>query len=250
MRAIATVFRKEMRENLRDRRALFSAFLFVPLMGPILFSILTTVIVERVVGETDESLRLPVIGAEHAPNLLRFMQENGADVVKMGDDLTAAQALVRSGREHLVLVIPEEIGAQLESGAPAPLDLIEDSSNGKAQRFVSRARTLLQAYSHQLGVLRLLARGIDPSATTALSVRTIDVATPSSRSIVLLGTLTYFVLFSLLLGGLYVAIDVTAGERERGSLEPLLCLPLQREQLVIGKIAATVLFMLLALSLT
>src|SRR5215831_11428915 len=161
MGAIATVFRKEVRENLRDRRALFSAFLFVPLMGPILFSILTTVIVERVVGETDEPLRLPVIGAEHAPNLMRFMQENGADVVTMGDDLTAARALVRSGREHLVLVIPEALGTQLESGAPAPLDLIEDSSNGKAQRFVSRARTLLQAYSHQLGVLRLLARGID-----------------------------------------------------------------------------------------
>src|SRR5215831_5232029 len=250
MGAIATVFRKEVRENLRDRRALFSAFLFVPLMGPILFSILTTVIVERAVGETDEPLRLPVIGAEHAPNLLRFMEENGADIVKMGDDLTAAQELVRSGREHLVLVIPEQIGAQLESGAPAPLDLIGDSSNGKAQRFVSRAHGLLEAYSRKLGALRLLARGIDPSAISAINVRMIDVATPSSRSIVLLGTLTYFVLFSLLLGGLYVAIDVTAGERERGSLEPLLCLPLEREQLVIGKIAATVLFMMLALSLT
>jgi sodium transport system permease protein len=81
-------------------------------------------------------------------------------------------------------------------------------------------------------------------------VRSIDVATPSSRALALLGALTYFLLFSLLMGGLYLAIDVTAGERERGSLESLLCLPVGRASLVFGKLGATVLFMLMALSIT
>jgi sodium transport system permease protein len=250
MRAFQIVFWKEVRENLRDRRTLFSAFLFVPLMGPILFAVMTSVMVDRVVGEADESLRLPVIGSEHAPNLMRFFAENGAEIATLEDDMEAARSAVRSGREHLVLVVHNNIGAQLESGARVAVELIWDSSDNKAQRHISRARGLLDGYSRKLGALRLLARGVDPNVIAPIDIHTIDVATPSSRAIVLLGTLTYYLLFSLLLGGMYLAIDVTAGERERGSLEPLLCLPVARAQLVLGKIAATAVFMMAALALT
>jgi sodium transport system permease protein len=211
---------------------------------------MTAVMVERVVGEEDETLRLPVIGAELAPNLTRFFAENGAEVVPFKDDLAAAKAAVSAGTERLVLVIPVSFGDQLSAAEPASIQLVWDSSDNKAQRHVSRARGLLDGYSRKLGVLRLLARGIDPSVVSALEIQTIDVATPSSRAIVLLGTLTYYLLFSLLLGGMYLAIDVTAGERERGSLEPLLCLPVPRSHIVFGKIAATALFMMAALSLT
>ncbi len=250
MRAGWTVFAKEVLENLRDRRTLLSAFLFVPLMGPVLFAVMTTVMVDRVVGEADEALRLPVIGAEHAPNLLRFFEQNGAEIIRLANDVPAARALVSAGREPVVLIVPDTFGAQLQAGKPASIELVADSSNSKAQRFVGRARALLEGYSHRLGSLRLLARGVDPGVVSAIDVRTVDVATPSSRAIVLLGTLTYYLLFSLLLGGMYLAIDVTAGERERGSLESLLCLPIARSQLVFGKIGATALFMMMALSLT
>jgi len=237
-------------ENLRDRRALFSAFLFVPLMGPILFSVMTTLVVDRAVGEAKETLRLPVIGAEFAPNLMRFFTENGAEIVRIELDVNAARNAVHNGQENLVLVVPAKIGADFKNGESAPVELISDSSNSKAQRYVSRAHGLLDAYGHKLSVLRLLARGIDPTLISPINVRVVDVATPSGRALILLGTLTYYLLFSLLLGGMYLAIDSTAGERERGSLESLLCLPVTRTQLVLGKIAATALFMLMALSLT
>jgi sodium transport system permease protein len=249
-RIIWTVLRKELIENLRDRRAMFSAFLFVPLMGPLLFAGMTTFMVERVVGESDERLRLPIIGAEHAPNLLQFATENGADVIAFTESIEKARAAVREGREHFVVVIPGSLGDKLKSGAFAPLEIIWDSSNNKAQRHASRARGLLEAYSTQLGKLRLLARGIDPQVVDVLSVRSIDLATPSGRALVLLGTLTYFLIFSLLMGGIALAIDVTAGERERGSLESLLCLPVTRTCLVLGKLGATALFMLMALTIT
>ncbi|HYM34177.1 MAG TPA: ABC transporter permease [Steroidobacteraceae bacterium] len=249
-RSLWIVLKKEALENLRDRRTLLSAFLFVPLMGPLLFALMTTLTVDRVVNEADEPLRLPVIGAEYAPHLLSFFVENGAEIVKLDTDVAAARAAVSRGREQFVLVIPEKIGDQLNSGEPAPVELISDSSNNKARRYVGRAHDLLEVYGRKLGALRLLARGVDSSVITPFEVRIVDVATPSSRSLVLLGTLTYFLLFSLLLGGMYLAIDVTAGERERGSLESLLCLPITRTQLVLGKIAATTLFMLMALFLT
>jgi sodium transport system permease protein len=78
----------------------------------------------------------------------------------------------------------------------------------------------------------------------------VDVATPAGRSLLILGMLTYFCFMSMLMGGFYLAIDTTAGERERGSLEPLLSLPVTRGQLIIGKILATAAFMAVSLLLT
>jgi len=247
---IATVFRKEVLENIRERRTLLSAFLFVPLIGPVTFALMTAFIVDRVVGEADERLRLPVIGAQHAPNLLAFAVENGATVVKLDIDATAARALIAKGTENFVLIVSPEVGKQLRDGEPAEIELITDSTNNKAQRHVGRMRGIVGAYSDKVGRLRLLARGIDPTVIEPFELRTSDIATPSGRAVALLGTLTYFLLFSLLMGGMYLAIDVTAGERERGSLESLLCLPVSRAALVFGKIGATMLFMVLSLCIT
>jgi len=250
LRTFVAVFRKEVIENVRDRRTMLSAFLFVPLFGPIMFALMTAFIVDRVVGEADERLRLPVIGAEYAPNLLAFATENGAEVVKLQIGTEEARELVRKGDENFVIVIPSNVGAQLRNGEPTQIELINDSSNNKAQRHVGRATAFLNGYATKIGRLRLLARGIDPGVIEPFDVRGYDVATPSGRAVALLGMLTYFLLFSLLMGGLYLAIDVTAGERERGSLESLLCLPVGRGSLVFGKIAATAAFMIAALCVT
>ena len=86
--------------------------------------------------------------------------------------------------------------------------------------------------------MRLVARGVSPLALRPLNVDEVDVSTPSGRSAILLGMMSYFFIFALLMGGMYLAIDTTAGERERGSLEPLLALPVTRGQLMLGKIIA------------
>ena len=98
--------------------------------------------------------------------------------------------------------------------------------------------------------MRLVGRGISPSVLQAIVVDEVDVSTPSGRAGILLGMMSYFFIFALLMGGMYLAIDTTAGERERGSLEPLLSLPVTRAQLMLGKIAATCLFMSMSLMLS
>src|SRR5256886_13122496 len=89
-----------------------------------------------------------------------------------------------------------------------------------------------------------------PYTTLFRSIQDIDVATPASRSVLALGTLSYLVLLTMLMGGMYLAIDATAGERERGSLEPLLTVPVRREALMFGKILATCAYMTVSLTLT
>jgi sodium transport system permease protein len=78
----------------------------------------------------------------------------------------------------------------------------------------------------------------------------IDVSTPAGRALLVLGMMTYFILFAMLMGGLYLAIDATAGERERGSLEPLLTVPVPRQTLIYGKVLATCCYMMVSLAVT
>ncbi|MEM6640625.1 MAG: ABC transporter permease subunit, partial [Pseudomonadota bacterium] len=111
-----------------------------------------------------------------------------------------------------------------------------------------RAEAVLQAYSQQIAALRLQVRGVSPETLAPLAINRIDVSTREGRSVLILGMITYFVLFASLLGGLYMAIDATAGERDRNSLESLLALPAGRRDLMWGKIAATMFFMLLSVA--
>lgn len=250
MGAMWTVFRKEVLENLRDRRVIVSAFFFGVLLAPVIFGLTTTMVSKRAVANQDKPLNLPIAGATHAPNLVQFLRENG---VKTEDvELTSDQAMdaVRSGQQDMVLLIGEDYGKALQVGESAPLSLVVDTSNSNTSPSADRARQLLSAYGHQLAVLRLLVRGINPTVIEPVGVHTLDVATPAGRSLLILGMMTYFCFMSMLVGGFYLAIDTTAGERERGSLEPLLTLPVSRSQLIVGKMLATSAFMSVSLLLT
>ena len=250
MRAILVVWRKEVLENLRDRRVVFSSLFFGVLMAPLIFAVSTTLLSQRAVREQEQLLKLPIAGSAHAPNLLRFLRENGVEIKPVVYDADSAAAAVRGGKQEFVLMIPEDYAAKLQAGEPAPLDLVVDTSNNRVAGSTERARRLLEAYGRQLASLRLMVRGVSPTVVAPIDVRTLDVATPAGRSLLLLGMMTYFCLMSMLVGGFYLAVDTTAGERERGSLEPLLSLPVDRGQLILGKILATATFMTISLLLT
>lgn len=250
MHAVRTVFLKEVLENIRDRRVIFSAIFFGVLLAPAVFALTTTLASQRIVREQEQPLKLPVIGESQAPNLMRFLRENGAQIEPVALPADRAIETVRSGEQDLVLIVPADYGERLSAGEPAPLDLVVDTANSRTAGATERARRLLDAYGRQVAALRLLVRGVSPEVIVPVDVRTVDVATPAGRSVLILGMMTYFCLMSMLTGGFYLAIDTTAGERERGSLEPLLSLPVTRGQLILGKMLATSAFMAVSLLLT
>jgi sodium transport system permease protein len=90
---------------------------------------------------------------------------------------------------------------------------------------------------------------VDPRAVVPVVVENADVSTPQSRAVLLLGMRPYFLLFAAILGAFYLAIDSTAGERERGSLEPLLTTAVPRSTLVLGKLSAVTLFSAVSLAI-
>ena len=244
------VFRKEVMDNLRDRRTLLSALLLGPLFGPILFAFMINLSLKQSITDATEPLDLPVIGVEHAPNLVSYLKSRNIELIEPPADRDAAIDAVETGVHDVVVVIPATFGEDLASMVPATVEVISDQANRTAEREARRATRALQAYNQELAVLRLTARGVNPTVMRPLNIDMVDVSTPSGRSAILLGMLSYFFLFALLTGGMNLAIDATAGERERGSLEPLLCLPVRRDDLIFGKIFAACLFMALSLSLS
>lgn len=250
MRTVRVVFLKELIDNLRDRRTLLSALLLGPIFGPVLFAFVINLSIERSLEDAERSLTLPVIGQAQAPNLVRYLNSRNIDAVAGPADRRAAIDAVTTGAHDIVLVIPAEFGDQLAAGLPATIELISDQANTDADREARRVRAALYDYNQELAATRLVARGVNPTALRPLNIDEIDVSTPSGRSAMLLGMMSYFFIFATLIGGMYLAIDATAGERERGSLEPLLSLPVTRDHLIFGKIAATCVYMAVSLSLS
>ena len=251
LRGVFVVFRKEVLDNLRDRRAAASALLFAPFFGPLLISLLMGFGVRQQMDEGSEPVAVPVVGGAAARNLMAFLDSRLIDVEH--GRFASAEALVEAVRRGDVkagLVVDDAFGAALQSGAPARVWVVSDRSNVATRSSRARLRNALTEYSRVVGSQRLLIRGVDPSLAHPLAVLSDDVSTPSGRSVLLFGALAFFLFFATLMGGLHVAIDATAGERERGTLEPLLALPVPRWQLVLGKFGATILFMAISLALS
>jgi sodium transport system permease protein len=249
VRPLLTVLRKELRENLRDRRTFMSALVIGTVLMPLLLGLLVNLTVRRGQSQDNKPVSLAVVHGERAPGLLEQMRQYRIDVISVNLDDAAARDAVRHQRPRLVLAIPDNYASQLAQGLPAPVLLYSDSSDVAGASEVGRVRAVLGRLSSQTARLRLMARGVDPTVLSAIAVQDVDVATPTSRSVLILGTLTYIILLTMLMGGLHVTLDATAGERERGSLESLLTVPVPREQLIYGKILAACVFMVLSLTL-
>ncbi|MGH8442201.1 MAG: ABC transporter permease [Nevskiaceae bacterium] len=245
-RAWLTVCAKEVRESLRDRRTVASALLLGPLMMPLLLVVMLTVIGQQIARDLEKTLVLPVAGADHAPNLVAWLRQEGVDVQPGPADPVQA---VLGKQAEVVLVIPPGYGEDWRAGRPATVELHFDRTRDRAQTAVRRARSLLEGYGATMGALRLVARGIDPAVARAVAVEERDAASVDPLLAFLVAFFPYGLMFAAFMGGMYLAIDSTSGERERLTLEPLLVNPASRTQLVLGKLAATVLFSAVSLTL-
>ncbi len=247
MNSIITVFLKEVRENIRDRRTVLNTLLTGPLMAPVIFVLLINGIVSRELDKAEKPLPVPVIGAENAPNLVDALKQRG---VIIEDPISNPEQAVREQNADLVLRIPPSYGEAWNKGEPAQVELIFDDSQRDAQGSVMRLRGIIDAYAQRTSSLRLVARGISPSITRPLVVADRDQSTAQGRGGMMFSMLPYFFILGAFIGGMALAIDTTAGERERQSLEPLFANPVARSKILLGKLGATGAFALTTLLLS
>jgi sodium transport system permease protein len=229
---IRAIFLKEVIDHLRDRRSVLGSFV-LPVLGPLLlfgiFQLLSDIGQERV-------FRIPVVGAEYAPRLVDHLTASGAEILPPP---LSPEDSVRRGDADVVIVIDESYRERFALGRSAKVRLIVDESRNDARQNVRRVERLLLGYAQSLGAMRLIARGISPEVASPLELEELDLSTPEKLAANLLNVVPLFLMLAALVGGMNVAIDTTAGERERGSLEALLLNPVPRLALVLGKWLAT-----------
>jgi sodium transport system permease protein len=150
----------------------------------------------------------------------------------------------------VVLRIAPNYGKAWREGQPVQVEMIYDSSQRDANTSVERVSQLVEGYARQQGAMRLVARGLSPSTAWPLVVARRDQATPQSRAVLMFAMLPYFFIITIFMGGMYLAIDLTAGERERQSLEPLFANPVARWKIFLGKLAAICVFSTASLLIT
>ncbi len=242
------VMLKELRDIGRDRRTLALTLLLGPLLFPALILGMGTLAEKRAKTQIDKVLEIPVIGMERAPNLVAFLASQGIKAVEAPSDLEAA---LRDQRQDVGLRISESFAEDWRAGRPALVEVMLDSTQRDSGIPGQRLRGALAAYSGQVGALRLLARGMDPSVAQPVNTGTLDVSTPEAkRGLMLSVMLPYFLIITAFLGGAALVLDATAGERERQTLEPLLATPAARGAIVSGKIIAACLLGVVSLLLS
>ncbi len=246
MRTVVIVARKELVDLFRDRRTVLLGLLLMPLLVPALILGAGSMAERKARTQLESTLALPVIGAEHAPNLIRYLRGHNIDAQPAPAD---PDADVRAQKYDAVLRIAPDFGEQWRNSRSAQVELIYDSSRSDSQIPIARVRAAVEQYNRTLGVLRSIDRGVNPQALQPVRVAQRDVATPESKRGMLLAFLPYLLILSSFLGGAYLVIDVTAGERERQSLEPLLATPAARASIMSGKILAAICFGMLSLLL-
>ena len=247
MKALVTVWKKELTDLVRDRRTLAIALLMGPLLMPALMLGIGKLATNRITDQMEKPLEVPVIGAANAPNLVAWLQGQNIVVKPAPADPDDA---IRSQKEDVILRIDGKFGEQWRGSIPAVVEILHDSSRQDAEIPVQRLQTLLQNYAQGVGALRLAARGIAPTAAQPLRVSDRDLATPEARRGAALAFLPYMLILFSFLGGSYLVIDATAGERERNSLEPLLATPARRSVIMSGKILAACSMGVLSIVLT
>ncbi len=247
MRGLFVVFRKEVRENLRDKKAVFNSVLLGPLLFPVLFIGLAYFATSKQIERAEQVLEVPVVGAEHAPNLVNFLEQQGVILQPAPED---PEAMVKSQQVPIVIRIPKEFGEQWTTGVPAIVEVIADPSRRESETPLRRVRNLLHVYGAQIGAMRLQLRGVSPSLSSPILVKDVDLSTAKSRGLLLMMFLPYMLMITAFTGGMHLAIDSTAGEKERKSLEPLLINPVPRWQIMSGKMLATTVFGFTSLALT
>ena len=232
--AIWIVFVKELKDALRDRRTLIAVFISSVAMGPLMLVMLSSLVGKY--EQRAEAREIVVIGLDKAPTLRNYL-ERQTYVAKPAPADWETQ-LKDSKLGDPVVIVPADFEDALLHGQAPRIELLYSSANGRAQSGVGAIAGLLRGFDREQMGLRLIARGVAPGALSVTDLDEHDIADNAARAAQMTAIVPVFVLMAVLYGALNAGLDTTAGERERGSLEPLLATPASRTSLVIGKWAA------------
>lgn len=242
---IAFIFQKELIDTLRDRRTLVF-MLLVPIVAiPLLIIGMTSLMVNQMSELEAGKAEIVLIGREHLPEaVLGFLAENKETTVRTADASQAEQMLdsLRAGNVQAVVTIPAGFDTIVRQEQPSAIEIHVDKAEMKSEVAVGRIREAFARFGDEVVSGRLAARGVSGELLKPFEVNVTNVATARKMAGREFGAfLPYLIIIMCFMGAMYPAIDLAAGEKERGTLETLLVCPATREEIVLGKYLVVVL---------
>lgn len=237
MKQILTIWKKELKDNIRDRRTLLSTIILPMLLMPLIIVGMGKLATVQVKSAETQVVKIGVVhesNAEQFVNLLRATDK--VDAVTLSGD---AQAEVKDRKVDLTVDFPDTFNAAVQANETIPLKVYRNSLNTKSTTALGRLSTLAVEYNQTLLNDRLAEKGLSPAIQNGIILSTVEVATDREIGGFGLGyLLPLFIIMWASVGGQYAAIDVSAGEKERKTLEALLMTPVRRLDVVFGKFLA------------
>ena len=231
---------KEILSTLRDHRAIVSNLIIPLVLLPVIMLGLPLLLGGLFQREATTVTELAVQGAEHLPAELVAAIEAQAAVLVVVDD---AEAAVRGDGYPAGLIVTPGFADRVAAGGRAEIVIVVKEANLRAELNAGKLRSAVDAYRRGVVAERLVNAGVDPAVLEPVAVSTLDASTEAERSSGQLAWLIpFFIAIWTLTGGQMTAIDATAGEKERGTLEVLLVTPVRRGEVVFGKFLAVVTF--------
>lgn len=234
LNAIGVVYRKEFTEWTRDRRTLISTVLVPLFLFPIMmvgFSALAVVMVGKAQKETP---RVMILGGGDSPQLVASLQK--LDTLEIVPYAANWKDQISNKEIRAAVEIPEGFQSSLETGSSQTVKIYFYEGEMKSSFGADRLEKFFKDYRERVVKDRLAAKNLPASVLSPFEVKQENVAPPEKVSGATFGGLIgYMVILLCMTGAMYPAIDLTAGEKERGTMETILSSPISRLDLVLGK---------------
>jgi sodium transport system permease protein len=246
-RHVWTVFSKEMSDTIRDRRTWWAMIILPVVLVPLMTLIAPRAAIRQIENVQKSRSDIVVVGADKAPTLIEFLKGTGDFTLVDADPATALE-----NRKALAIIyVPTDFETNLKSETPAQVRVAFDASDQKSSLVQGKVDKALGTFSQGLVAARLQAKGINPAILSPLAISMENVAPKERMGATLLGMILPMLLAMwAATGGMYAAIDLAAGEKERGTLEALLTVPVSRISIAVGKYLVVVVSSLIAAAIS
>ena len=220
---------KEYKEAFRDKRALMVAMMMAVMAPVMIFALSKTMIKEMV---DTPPIYIKMTGVQNAPKLMKQLKK--ANILMFSKVPESDKKLW--DERNVVLTIPDDFAKNMFAGKTITIGLRTDYSEKAIKAPIRRIKEEINRYARVIGYKRLIVRGIDARLLQPIKIDEQDTAQPSSNAMFISMLLGLYLLMAAFMSGLSVAIDSSAGERERNVLEMLLCQPVSTFKIVLAKL--------------
>jgi len=253
---IVTIYRKELRDTLRDRRTLLSMIVIPTLVMPLIIALLGFFSFKVFREARSSTPTVMIVGGADSPVVIQALA--GYDRWRVVSTTADWKQRISDKTVRAAVEIPAGFDLALERGEPAAVRIYNYDGEMRSSFAVNELRRFFEAYREKLITSRLAQHGLPATLVKPFSLQTENVAPPEKvGGNVVGGLIPYLFIVLCFTGAMYPAMDLTAGEKERGTMETILCTPVARVDLVLGKFfmvltasLGTVVFSLLSMGLT